>query len=200
MHDDTVDRTTDGSGRVADYDFAMLRQLDAGSWFDFRFAGERVPSLAEVLEQVAAKAHINIEIKAHQSTDPILAGQVEQKVIALVATKRVRERVLVSSFDPQVLKRVKQLDPDMNVAFISKKSPLSETRALCLELDLFSYHPRLSSIGRNLVTSLHKDGVRVFPWNIENAEDIRYAFSLGVDGLIAKDPLLVRQCYHNDLH
>jgi len=198
MHDDTIDRTTDGSGRVADYDLHALRQLDAGSWFDPRFTGERIPSLKEVLEQVAPKAHINIEIKAHQSTDSGLIGQVEQEVVDLVLTKNVRKRVLVSSFDSEVLRKIKQLDPAMDVALISKKSPLNETRALCLELGVFSYHPHLASIDRDLVETLHKTGVHVFPWNIEDAEDIRHAFSLGVDGLIAKDPLLVRQCYGED--
>ena len=198
MHDDTIDRTTDGSGRVSDFDLEALQRLDAGSWFDPRFAGERIPSLIEVLEQVAPKAYINIEIKTHQSTDPGLIGQVEQGVIDVVAAKGAQKRVLVSSFDSAVLKRIKQLDPAMDVALISKESPLNETRALCLELGVFSFHPRLASIDRDLVAALHKDGVHVFPWNIEDIGDIRRAFSLGVDGLIAKDPLLVRQCYGDD--
>jgi glycerophosphoryl diester phosphodiesterase len=198
MHDDTIDRTTNGSGRVSDHDLDALQRLDAGSWFHSRFTGERIPSLADVLERVAPKAHINVEIKAHQSTDPESIGQVEQGVIDVVAAKRAKKRVLVSSFDPQVLKRIKQLDPAMDVALISKASPLNETRALCLELGVFSYHPHLASIGRDLVETLHKTGVHVFPWNIEDAKDIRHAFSLGVDGLIAKDPLLVRQCYGED--
>jgi glycerophosphoryl diester phosphodiesterase len=198
MHDDTIDRTTNGSGRVSDHDLDALQRLDAGNWFDPRFAGERIPSLKEVLEKVAPKAHINIEIKAHQSTDSESIGQVEQKVIDMVAAKRAQKRALISSFDPEVLKKIKQLDPAMDVALISKKSPLNETRALCLELGVFSFHPHLASIDRALVETLHKAGVYVFPWNIEDAEDIRHAFSLGVDGLIAKDPLLVRQCYGED--
>jgi len=195
MHDDTVDRTTDGSGRVSDVDLEALQQLDAGSWFHPRFAGERVPILKEVLQQLASRTHLNIEIKAHQETDPGLIGLVEQKVVDLVWATKLKKEVLVSSFDPEVLKRIKQLDPSMDVAFISEKSPFSKTRALCLELGVFSYHPHLAFIGRDLVEALHKKGVYVFPWNVEVAGDIQRAFSLGVDGLIAKDPRLVRQCY-----
>ena len=198
MHDDTVDRTTDGSGQVADYEYAALGQLDAGSWFDPCFAGERVPSLEEVLEQVAPRAYINIEIKAHQSTDSASIGWIERRVVDMAKARHVHKRVLVSSFDPEVLKRIKQLDPAMDVALISESSPLSEVRHLCVALGVFSFHPHLDTIDRHLVEMLHRSGVHVFPWNIESAEDIRHAFSLGVDGLIAKDPLLVRQCYGED--
>lgn len=195
MHDDTVDRTTDGRGRVSGYDLDALQQLDAGSWFHPRFSGERIPSLDEVLEKVAPKAHINIEIKSHELTDCDLTGQVEQGVIDLVLTRGVEKRVLISSFDPEVLKRIQQLDPGIKIALISKQSPPDETVARCLELAAFSYHPHLDYIDRELVRTLHKADVHVFPWNINDARDIRHAFSMGVDGLIAKDPLLVRQCY-----
>jgi glycerophosphoryl diester phosphodiesterase len=195
MHDDTVDRTTDGNGRVSDLDLKALQQLDAGSWFDPRFAGERVPLLKDVLQQLAPRAHLNIEIKAHHKTDPGLIGLVEQKVIDLVWATTVKKEVLVSSFDPEVLKRIKQLDPSMAVAFISETSPFGETRALCLELGVFSYHPHLAFLERDLVAALHTEGVYIFPWNVEKAEDINRAFSLGVDGLIAKDPAMVLDIY-----
>ena len=200
MHDDTVDRTTDGRGRVSDYDLDALQKLDAGGWFHPRFRGERIPSLDEVLEIVAPRAHINIEIKSHELTDCALTGQVEQGVIDLVLARGVEKRVLISSFDPGVLKRIQQLDQGIKVALISKLSPFDETVAQCLELGAFSYHPHLDYIDRELVGVLHKADVYVFPWNINDAGDIRHAFSMGVDGLIAKDPLLVRQCSSNDHH
>jgi glycerophosphoryl diester phosphodiesterase len=124
-----------------------------------------------------------------------LIGLVEQKVIDLVWATTVKKEVLVSSFDPEVLKRVKQLDPSMAVAFISETSPFGETRALCLELGVFSYHPHLAFLERDLVAALHTEGVYIFPWNVEKAEDINRAFSLGVDGLIAKDPAMVLDIY-----
>jgi len=193
MHDDTVDRTTDGQGRVSDFDLEALKRLDAGSWFHPRFTGETIPSLDEVLEKVAPRAHINIEIKSHALTDPGLTGQAEQRVIDLIVARGVENRVLISSFDPEVLKRIQQLDPDISISLISEQSPFDETMARCLELGTFSYHPHLDYINQVLVGALQKADVYVFPWNINNAGDIQHAFSMGVDGLIAKDPLLVRQ-------
>lgn len=194
MHDDTVDRTTDGRGQVSDYDLDALQKLDAGSWFHPCFTGERIPSLEEVLEKVAPRAHINIEIKSHELFDCALTGQVEQGVIDLVLARGVEKRILISSFDPEVLKRIQQLYPGITVSLISEQSPFDETVAQCLELGAFSYHPHLDYIDRELVGALHKADVYVFPWNINDAGDIHHAFSMGVDGLIAKDPLLVRQC------
>lgn len=198
IHDDTVDRTTDGSGRVSDYDLEALQQLDAGSWFHHRFAGERIPSLDDVLQTMTPRANINIEIKSHQSTGPGFKGQLEQGVLDLVWAHGAKKSVLVSSFDRKVLKRIKQLDPAMDVALISERSPLERTVALCRDLGVFSYHPHLAFIDKDLVAALHDADVYVFPWNIEGADDIRNAFSLGVDGLIAKDPLLVRQRFEDE--
>ena len=197
IHDETVDRTTNGSGAVNAFTLKQLSRLDAGSWFHPRFAGERIPALDEVLKQVAPRAHINIEIKSHQSTVPGLIGRIEQRVINLVSARRVKKRVLISSFDQTVLKRIKQLDPAMDVALISKQSPLKETVACCIELGVFSYHPLLASIDRDLVAALHRADVYVFPWNVEVAGDIKRAFSLGVDGLIAKDPAMVLEIYRS---
>jgi glycerophosphoryl diester phosphodiesterase len=200
MHDETVDRTTNGSGPVADYDLSALQQLDAGSWFHPRFAGERAPTLDEVLQKVAPKAHINIEIKSHQLTSLRMVGRIEQAVIDLVLARGVEKRVLVSSFDQEVLKRIKQFDPLMDIALLSKQSPSKETVAQCRALGVFSYHPLLAAIDRNWVEVMQRADVPVFPYNIDGAGDIRHAFSLGVDGLFANDPLLARQCYSANPH
>lgn len=200
MHDETVDRTTNGKGQVADYDLSALQRLDAGSWFHPRFAGEQVPTLDDVLQQVAPRAYINIEIKSHQQTGPRMVGLIEPAVIDLVAARRVKQRVLVSSFDQGVLKRIKKIDPLMDIALLSKQSPTKKTVAQCRALGVFSFHPLLTAIDRDWVGEMQRAGVPVFPYNIDGAGDIRHAFSLGVDGLFANDPLLARQCYGGNLH
>ena len=75
-----------------------------------------------------------------------------------------------------------------------------ETLALCRDLDVFSYHPNLAYLDEEQVIELHQAGIRVFPYNINDKKDIYRGFALGVDGLIAKNPHLVRQCYHRAQH
>ncbi len=65
IHDDTVDRTTNGSGLVGSHKLAALQVLDAGSWFGDKFAEERIPTLGEVLERCKGRVHVHTEIKGH---------------------------------------------------------------------------------------------------------------------------------------
>ena len=195
MHDDTVDRTTNGIGPVYRYTLNELRQLDAGSWFDPRFTGERIPTLMEVLEQVTKQVNINIEIKSYDRLAREQAGEIEQAVVELVGKTNTQTRVLISSFDPVVLKNIKRLNQTLNVAFISKHYKQVETLTQCKALDVFSYHPNLEYLDLEQVKMMHRASILVFPYNINNEKDIYQAFALGVDGLIAKNPLLVRQCY-----
>lgn len=199
IHDETLDRTTNGTGPVHGYSLNELRQLDAGSWFHSRFVGEKIPTLDEVLEQLAGKAYINLEIKAHDHTARDLLGKLEQTVVDMVGRRKMQACVLISSFDPVVLKNVKRLDHAINVAFISKYFKHKETAALCMELEVFSYHPNLENLDLEQVKTMHRAGFHVFPYNIDTEEDICRAFVLEVDGLIAKNPPLVRQCFTDAL-
>jgi len=195
MHDDTVDRTTDGRGFVADYTLGTLKRLDAGSWFHPGFAGERVPTLKEVLEKIDTRVVINIEIKSHRTTDAARKGKVVQGVLTDVLDADAEERVLVSSFDPMVIKRVKQVYATIPVALIAERSHPVESVGLSRSLGAFSYHPDLAYLDHATVKALQMAGLRVFPYNIKEQKSAERAFALGVDGLIADDPIMARQCY-----
>jgi len=197
IHDNTVDRTTNGTGPVHGYLLKELKQLDAGSWFHPRFAQERVPTLGEVLDRFAGKICLNVEIKSYEQASDKGPKQIEQAVVDLVSRKKKQACVLISSFDPKVLHNVKKLDQATRVAFISKYFLPGETVAQCMELNAFSYHPNLSFLERHQVKAMHQEGFQVFPYNINTAEDIYHAFKLEVDGLISKDPFLVQSCYTN---
>lgn len=195
LHDDTVDRTTNGNGPVHGYLLKELKQLDAGGWFHPRFAQERIPTLSEVLDRFAGRICLNIEIKSHDQSQGVGSDHIESAVVELVGRKKKQACVLISSFDPKILSSVKALDATTRVAFISKFFEPGETVAQCRELNAFSYHPNLSYLNREQVNTMHREGFQVFPYNINTADDIDHAFDLGVDGLISKDPPLVWSCY-----
>ncbi|MDP2952502.1 MAG: glycerophosphodiester phosphodiesterase family protein, partial [Chloroflexota bacterium] len=110
-HDYTVERTTDGQGRIADLPLATLKALDAGVWFSPLFAGERMPTLREVLAWAGQDMVLNIELKRTSlGTDGL-----EQKVISLVREHNMEHRVILSSFNPFVLRRAKHLAPDVHL-------------------------------------------------------------------------------------
>ena len=110
IHDDTLERTTSGRGAVADSDLADLRRLDAGSWFDPRFAGETVPTLAELLALVAALGlGLNLEIKPSAGRNAETAAAA---LAVLGAARPPRDRLLLSSFEPECLEVAQRLAPD----------------------------------------------------------------------------------------
>ena len=115
IHDETVDRTTDGTGWVKDMTFAEIRKLDAGSWFSAEFEGERIPSLREVLEQFHGTAHrLNIELKS----DVLPYPGMREKVIRLVREFGLEERVILSSFDHVTIREVKREAPEIETGVL----------------------------------------------------------------------------------
>jgi glycerophosphoryl diester phosphodiesterase len=107
MHDRRVDRTTNGSGLLKDHTLADLRRLDAGSWFDPRFAGERVPTLAEVLEWSRGRLGLLVEIKNYPYREmPLVARTLE-----LVEAHRAEAFVVLAGFDHVMLAEVHRQRP-----------------------------------------------------------------------------------------
>lgn len=119
MHDFTLERTTNGTGMVRDYTFEELQQLDAGSWFDPQFSGEKIPTLEEVLQLTKGRVILNIELKKMGLVDDAL----EQKVVTLIQKHNMHADVVVTSFNHWAVKEVKQLDPQVKVGIIVYGQP-----------------------------------------------------------------------------
>ncbi len=118
MHDDTVDRTTDGTGLVSDKTLEQAQQLDAGSWFDPRFSGERPPELGQVLDWAKDKLHVVVEVKRETA-----AQSSGDDLVEVIRDKEVSDQVTVISFDREFVERVKTLAPDLDTGvLISAKS------------------------------------------------------------------------------
>lgn len=188
IHDETVDRTTNGTGAVRTLSLKQLCQLDAGSWFDPRFSGERLPSLAQVLDAVKGRLQVNIEIKpeAFEADGP--ADAVELQVLNLVREKNMLDAVLVSSFEWLVLENLRKCEPGIALGLLSDV-PADES--LCYwygRVKGFSWHPDFRVLTQPQVDTLHGLGARVFPYAVDGNIDTRKMLAMGVDGLIVDDP------------
>ena len=111
IHDDTLGRTTNGTGRVEDTSLDALRRLDAGSWFGPQFAGEQVPTLDQVLDEIDGQVVIDIELKTTDRKEALAKA-----VVDAVHRSGHGKRVFVSSFDPLLLEQVRLADPDLRRA------------------------------------------------------------------------------------
>jgi glycerophosphoryl diester phosphodiesterase len=120
IHDDTLDRTTDGSGLVVAHSLEQLLRLDAGAWFARRFRGERIPTLAQVLDEVRGRILINVEIKP-EAVGERTEGGIAERVVRLIEERDMRDQVIVSSFEPRALLQIDEVDPELATASLYNK-------------------------------------------------------------------------------
>lgn len=189
IHDDTVDRTTDGGGSLADLTLEELKRLDAGSWYDSRFAGERIPTLSEVFDALGEEMGVNIEIKGSAVEPDFPDDAVERQVMRLVSERAAHHRVLVSSFDCDALVRVREIDAQCRIGVLTADPITGDDVALCRRLGAFSLNPDHRKVDKAGVGRLHAAGFRVLPYTVNDPADMERIFGLGVDGVFTDDPV-----------
>ena len=167
IHDRTIDRTTNGRGRVSHFSYEELHQFDAGF-------GERIPLLTDVLDEFGTQCLLNIELK-----DTGIASDVRQ----LVVERRLESQVIVSAFDWTELRH---LLPDVPIALLS-----SNTRKLvstARELGAVAIHPRRTVVTPRLIAASREAGLRIHVWTVNKPAEISRLRELGVDGIFTDFP------------
>ena len=189
IHDETLDRTTNGRGRVADHTLAELKGLEAGGWFADRFSGETIPTLAEVLAGVDGRAAVNIEIKpeAYEAHHP--EDAVERQVWRLLKHQNVLGDVLVSSFDIRVLSEIARMERPPALACLTEGEVDDGIFDACQNIGAFSWNPDYRCLNRTLVDKAHGLGLRVFAYTINSQIEIKRLIQMGVDGIFTDDPV-----------
>jgi glycerophosphoryl diester phosphodiesterase len=192
IHDDTLDRTTNGKGPILGQTFEEIKRLDAGSWFAQRFSAERIPELSEVMELTAGQCMLNIEIKESAFEADYPADAIEHQVVKLVKTSGAMDRVIVSSFDKRILERIAAMNAPPAIAYISDHGADKRVLEMLLAMKAFSWHPRFKVLTRDQVDMLHAAGLKVFPWTINTRAEAEKLLALGVDGLICNELRVMR--------
>lgn len=187
MHDATIDRTTDGSGRVESMTLEDIKALDAGSWHSSAYIGETVPTLREILERVAGEAELNLEIKTSDRPSR-LVDRVVRETVALVTEFDADDWVVYSSFDIQALQAVRALNPDARLLLIDWR-PASRFDGLDLAIaeDLYAWSPSQEHISFERVQRARREGLVVHVGAPANDRALRYV-DWGVDGLSSGNP------------
>ncbi|MBU3916982.1 hypothetical protein KKA14_15730 [bacterium] len=191
LHDDTLERTTNGKGNVSDYTLKELRNLDAGSWFDSRFTDEKIPTLEEVLDLVKNRSLLNIEIKECFYEDHNPADSIEKQVVELVRKKEMVDSVLISSFEINYFERLCKMENIPATAFLSRKPADSDMVETCKSLNLYSWNPWHEILSEEQVKMMHDAGLRVFSFTVNTKEVLKNLKSMGVDGVFTDDIPLI---------
>lgn len=187
IHDDTVDRTSDGAGVVGDMTVDELRRLDVGAKFGPPFIGEMIPRLSEVLKMVAqTPAQLNVEIKLSP------AGTNVPRTVAQILRRFGKQgEYIVSSFDLSCLLQVRALDPEITLALIGN-GPEILARARQHGLPWINCNHR--TVDRELVDHAHRQGIRVSVWTVDDPKTLSFWRRVGVDKICTNRPaLMLRQ-------
>lgn len=176
IHDDTLDRTTNGTGPVMEKTFTQLRSLDAGQ-------GEKIPTLEEIFEAVNRRALINVELKGPGTAAPVAAliGEYERQ-----RGWRPRD-FLVSSFEHAQLEEMRKLRPEIRLGALFEE-PLPDLVARAERLGAWSLHVGRELVTPELVDEAHGHGLRVFVFTINEPHEMARLCALGVDGIFTDYP------------
>lgn len=184
IHDDTVDHTTDGSGHIQHMTFAEVRELDAGGWFGEQFKGTRIPTLDEVFEAVGSKLLINVEIKSEAPEDT----GVEARIADAIARFRLRERVIVSSFDPLALWRFRKILPEVAIGYLHAEDIPAHVSSLMIGLAHEARHPHHTEINARYMDWARRNDYFVNTWTVNDPARAVELRDLGVHTLITDTP------------
>ncbi|WP_342545739.1 glycerophosphodiester phosphodiesterase [Lysinibacillus sp. FSL K6-4013] len=184
IHDETIDRTSNGSGYVKDFTLQQLRTFDFGSWFSREFGDEVIPTLGEVLELFAGTNHrINIELK----TDIIAYEGIEALVLKEVAAQQMTERVIISSFNHESLQTVSKIAPYIESAALFAEVLVDFPTYIAL-IPAKALHVSLPTSFRKSVKLALTEGATVRVYTVNEQRDARSLQQLGVQAIFTDDP------------
>jgi glycerophosphoryl diester phosphodiesterase len=183
IHDDTVDRTTDGTGQVAELTLEEIKRLDASAKFKGgAIGGERIPTLDEVFEVTAGKCGLNIELKA---------GGLEHQVAQIMNARNAFGGSIVSSFDWEWLKKTQQIDRRIRIGLLTDDKPV-DLMMNAVAMRAYAINPHCDIVTADLCTAAHQRGFKVFTWTVDSEPRMRALIECGVDGIMTNYPERLR--------
>ncbi|MGA2719255.1 MAG: glycerophosphodiester phosphodiesterase family protein [Candidatus Acidiferrales bacterium] len=182
IHDDTVERTTNGSGDVRNFTLDELREVDAGMWFDRTFMGERIPTLEEVLE--FSREH---DVVFYLELKYAAVWGMDHALVAALQKAQSAPRTIVISFDPATLTPLRRLDPSIMTGLLVEDAK-PDCIQVAIDLGARQLCPKVSSVTPELVEKAHRSDLQVVTWTANTLADMRAMMAAGVDGIMTDFP------------
>lgn len=189
LHDERLDRTTNGKGWLKDYTLAEVKELTANEKFGDRFPAQRIPTLREYLELVKNEPIItNIEMK----TGVFEYLPMEQKLVELLREYQITDRVIISSFNHFTILRMKTLAPEIKYGFLAYDWRI-DAGEYTQRYGIPCYHPDYHNLTWPVIEDLKAHGIEVNPYTVDDPDDIRDLIKKGVNSVITNCPDLVNK-------
>jgi glycerophosphoryl diester phosphodiesterase len=194
MHDSDLDRTSNGKGAVAAHDWAQLSQLDAGAWHSPSYAGEPIPTFANVIAQCNANdVAMNVEIKASPGRERETGAAIARSCSDLCGS--VKTQPLLSSFSTEALVAARDAVPSVLLAHLFQDPLPSDWSARCKRVGAIALDANWKSLSEAIVREAHANGLRVVCYTCNEISDAEKLWSWGVDSVITDsvDSIAFRQ-------
>jgi glycerophosphoryl diester phosphodiesterase len=183
IHDETVNRTTDGAGEVAALTLEEIQRLDAGAKFKGgKVKTERIPTLDEVFAVISGKCGLNIELKG---------GGVEARVAAIMQARNAFADSIVSSFNWDYLKKIQTLHFNIRIALLAEEKPV-DLMMNAVAMRAHAINPRWDMVTADLCKAAHERGLKVYTWTVDADARMRALAECGVDGIMTNYPERLR--------
>lgn len=193
MHDEAVDRTTNGKGMVKDFTFKEIMELDAGIKFGKEFEGIKIPTLDEFLDFYKDKNQIvNIELK----NSIVHYKDLEKIVYKKIYEYHLEKKIIISSFNHYSIKRCMDIDRNIKVGILYWDCiyhPEKYGKALGVD----ALHPEFNSLNEEIVRDAHSNGLKVNAYTVDEKEDLKKMIQLKIDGIITDCPDRLKKLIEN---
>ena len=176
FHDQTLEKLTNATGYIEQLDLDSIRNIEVLNGFT-------IPTLEEVLNLINGRVMLNIELKGLQTailTDQMLQTFFEKETWSA-------EKILISSFDWEELKLFYEVNQKVPIAILTEDDPL-DALPIAKELNAVAINPNYKSLNKENLTKIHKKGLKIYPWTVNQPEEISALLALGVDGIITDFP------------
>ncbi|MDD5169130.1 MAG: glycerophosphodiester phosphodiesterase family protein [Syntrophales bacterium] len=182
IHDNCIDRTSDGSGYVEDLTLAELRRYNYNNGMaTFGFVG--IPTLDEVIDLAYGRVMLNVEIKSRL----LKRRGIERRLVDLLREKNFIDRTIVSSFDKGILKALKRIDANVRTGFLYESKKFYFRRTV-QSLGVYSLHPAVDAIDPGQLEWAKNCGLMIYPWVVRDRKTLEVCQASGfIDGAIAND-------------
>lgn len=189
IHDETLDRTTDGKGFVVDYTYEELSKFDAS--YIYRESGKinKIPTLREYFEMVKDKNIItNVELKTGVNE----YYGIEEKVWNLIKEYKLEDRIIISSFNHYSILKMKKIAPQLKYGLLTETWYVNPGKYTA-ELGVQCYHPQFAIMTKDMVKELKDNKIEINVWTVNKEKDIRDMIEKGIDGIIGNFPDLTKK-------
>lgn len=189
IHDERVDRTTDGVGNVRDYTLKEIQKLDASKAGNGQFSSQRIPSFEEYCEWASGQPVVtNIELK----TGIVYYPDIEQKTIDILEKYQLVGKVMFSSFNHLSLVNAKQIRPEIPVGALVGKNGIVNAGFYCKKFGFEFYHPSYEALDDEKVKEIHDHGILMNVWTVNGMCELEKLQRWGVRGVITNFPTVCR--------